>query len=278
MILPCTPVSLAVDFILSSRRLVSKKWPAHKVKFSRSLCLINQSLICFWRSLHSSEQNTNSNSNSGHIIKANPLMWYMWQGFVDIWYWPTWFVANCSSIPSSDNWYGQAIIPALFLQRNMFQNSDYHGDEFRSRTAVLNSEYLEPFRGDHTYMRMFRCLCDELKDCAKLRTELRELRSISMTCSLELGTWSARLSFTFWPLSSVLAGMITFAPLRARTLAVSFPIPFVAPGFNKGKQRGERSVTDRPCLSIVRLMEMWNPQLRKLKQIQYCKLKNERVI
>uniref|UniRef100_A0A0A9CPL0 Uncharacterized protein n=1 Tax=Arundo donax TaxID=35708 RepID=A0A0A9CPL0_ARUDO len=27
MILPCTPVSLAVDFIFSSRRFVSKKWP-----------------------------------------------------------------------------------------------------------------------------------------------------------------------------------------------------------------------------------------------------------
>jgi len=70
----------------------------------------------------------------------------------------------------------------------MFQNSDYNGDEFSSRTAVLNSEYLESFRGGHTYMRMFRCLCDVLKDRAKLRTELRELRSISMTCSLELGT------------------------------------------------------------------------------------------
>jgi hypothetical protein len=32
------------------------------------------------------------------------------------------------------------------------------------------------------------------------------------------------------PLSSVLAGKITSAPLSARTLAVSFPMPFVAPG------------------------------------------------
>ena len=45
MILPCTPVSLAVDFILSSRRFVSKKWPAHKVKFNRCLCLINHALF-----------------------------------------------------------------------------------------------------------------------------------------------------------------------------------------------------------------------------------------
>jgi len=92
-----------------------------------------------------------------------------------------------------------------------------------------------------TYMRRFRCSWDESKDRAKSRTELRELRSISMTCSLELGTCSARLSFTLRPLSSVLAGMITFAPLSAKTLAVSFPMPFVAPEFCQVKP-GEKKV------------------------------------
>jgi hypothetical protein len=32
---------------------------------------------------------------------------------------PTWFVANCISIPSSDNANGQCITPALFLQTNI---------------------------------------------------------------------------------------------------------------------------------------------------------------
>jgi hypothetical protein len=68
-----------------------------------------------------------------------------------------------------------------------------------------------------------------------------------MTCSLEAGTCSARLSFTFRPLSSVLAGMITSAPLSARTLAVSFPIPFVAPVFvltneTEGRRKCEKLV------------------------------------
>jgi hypothetical protein len=54
-----------------------------------------------------------------------------------------------------------------------------------------------------------------------------------MTWRFEVGTSSARLSFTFIPLSNVLAGMITFAPRSARTLAVSFPMPFVAPACQK---------------------------------------------
>ena len=101
-------------------------------------------------------------------------------------------------------------------------------------------------------MRRFRCWWDESKDRAKSRTELRELRSISMTCSLELGTCSARLSFTFRPLSSVLAGMITFAPLSASTLAVSFPMPFVAPAFFHVKPSGDKKIfTDRSWSCIV---------------------------
>lgn len=81
----------------------------------------------------------------------------------------------------------------------------------------------------HTHIRMFRCLCDELKERAKESTELRELRSISMTWSFASGFCSRRLSLTFRPLSMVRHGIMTFAPLKARTLAVSFPMPFVAP-------------------------------------------------
>lgn len=80
-----------------------------------------------------------------------------------------------------------------------------------------------------SHMRMFKCLLEELKAFAKLRTESRELVSISKTWKFESGCCSSRLSFTFNPLSRVLAGMITFAPLKDNTRAVSFPIPFVAP-------------------------------------------------
>lgn len=79
------------------------------------------------------------------------------------------------------------------------------------------------------YMRMFRCLFDELKERAKESTESRELRSISRTWSFASGCCSRKLSLTFMPLSSVLDGIMTLAPLSARTRAVSFPIPFVAP-------------------------------------------------
>lgn len=78
-------------------------------------------------------------------------------------------------------------------------------------------------------MRMFRCLFDELKERAKESTESRELRSISRTWSFASGCCSRKLSLTFMPLSSVLDGIMTLAPLSARTRAVSFPIPFVAP-------------------------------------------------
>lgn len=80
---------------------------------------------------------------------------------------------------------------------------------------------------------MFKCLCDELKDRANEPTDSRELRSISITCSSALGFCSRRLCFTFNPLSRVRDGIMTLAPLSASTLAVSFPMPFVAPAVHK---------------------------------------------
>ncbi|ONK61114.1 uncharacterized protein A4U43_C08F26390 [Asparagus officinalis] len=54
------------------------------------------------------------------------------------------------------------------------------------------------------YMRMLRCLFDELKERAKESIEWRELRSISNTWSSADGFCSRRLSLTLMPLSSVL--------------------------------------------------------------------------
>lgn len=80
-----------------------------------------------------------------------------------------------------------------------------------------------------THMRMFKGRLEAEKRLAKDATELRELRSISITSILASGFSRSRLSFTSAPPSGVLAGMMTLAPRRARTLAVSFPMPLVPP-------------------------------------------------
>lgn len=95
------------------------------------------------------------------------------------------------------------------------------------------------------YMRMFRCSYDELNDRAKDSTESRELKSISITWILASAFCSKMLSFTFPPLSSDRQGMTTVAPLSARTLAVSFPIPLVAPANDQHANNIKHSSKDR---------------------------------
>lgn len=132
-------------------------------------------------------------------------------------YVPRWLVANWSSIPSFDNWKGQPNIPALLL----LGRPNHKLVELTKLDHNVNL--------DNTYMRMFKWLWDEVKERAKESTESRELRSISMTWSFALGFSSRSHCCTFKPLSNVRDGIMTLAPLSARTLAVSLPIPLLAP-------------------------------------------------
>lgn len=76
---------------------------------------------------------------------------------------------------------------------------------------------------------MLRGHLERLKERAKEETEESELRSISMTQSLAVGFSLRRLSFTCKPAFMLLVATITSTPLKASTLAVSFPIPLVPP-------------------------------------------------
>lgn len=62
-----------------------------------------------------------------------------------------------------------------------------------------------------------------------LLTEVRELRSISIIISSAFGLSLWIASFTFAAFAKSLAGITILTPLFANTLAVSAPIPEVAP-------------------------------------------------
>lgn len=117
----------------------------------------------------------------------------------------------------------------------MFSWSWYGNTKIHMEIATINLQDAKRRIQRHlsvyvqSHMRMFNCLLEVLNDFANLRTESRELVSISKTWYFASGCCSSRLSFTFKPVSSVRAGMITFAPLKASTRAVSFPMPLVAP-------------------------------------------------
>lgn len=238
-ILPCTPVSLAVVFILSSRRFVSKKWPDHKSNF---VCYIFLNLLAY-----ACRKKTEKNNVALQPFNPN---WHseMRLGWLNVKHGLAWMIRIILTKMIRGELQLNPILGQLeraghysCVVSSEKQVAYYYVSETNCTTTVPISRNVQQcfIDGAGIYIKIFRCSWDELKDCAKLRTELRELRSISMTCTFEPGTWSSRLSFTLRPLSSVLAGMITFAPLSARTLAVSFPMPFVAPVFHHMKSISE---------------------------------------
>jgi hypothetical protein len=76
---------------------------------------------------------------------------------------------------------------------------------------------------------MFRGRFIELNWSTKALTDLRELRSSFRTSRRAVGFDSVMHFFASDAASVFLAAMMTWAPLRAKTLAVSRPMPLDAP-------------------------------------------------
>lgn len=83
-----------------------------------------------------------------------------------------------------------------------------------------------------THMRMLRGNPRARNRAQNLRIEAIELKSISITTISAVGVSRRILSLTSAALFTSLAGIISLNPLFANTLAVSAPIPDVAPAFN----------------------------------------------
>ncbi len=170
-----------------------------------------------------------------------------------------WFVAKVFSMPSSDNSNSGKTTPALFLQNNklnndnlksnnwpsycqskaFFWNKTYCGTQFYFKTPgpwrshklmqVQQSKQLDCWMKMITHISMFRGRFWALKSPANLRTDAREPKSRCMTSRVALGSSSRNLSLVSSPAFVLRTAIITCAPLFANTLAVSFPIPLVAP-------------------------------------------------
>lgn len=80
-----------------------------------------------------------------------------------------------------------------------------------------------------SYTRMFRGRPEEIYSLANFLTDAIELRSISITSILALGIFLSMSSLTLFPALTFLTPIITCTPRKARTRAVSIPIPFDAP-------------------------------------------------
>lgn len=88
-----------------------------------------------------------------------------------------------------------------------------------------------------TYMRMLRGKFRDRNSEQNLLMEVKELRSISSTVMSAFGDSLRILSFTSSAFLRFLAGITILTPLFASTLAVSAPIPEVAPAAPRKKKK-----------------------------------------
>lgn len=79
------------------------------------------------------------------------------------------------------------------------------------------------------YIRILRGRFIEINLSANARTDFNELRSSCRTSTWAFGLLLTKSSFTLFAASIFLAAIMTCAPLRANTLAVSAPIPLAPP-------------------------------------------------
>lgn len=86
-------------------------------------------------------------------------------------------------------------------------------------------------------MRMFKGSSRDKNSEQNLLMEANELRSISNTIISALGLSLRILSFISLAFFKFLAGIMTLTPLFAITLAVSAPIPDVAPSIVSNPQK-----------------------------------------
>lgn len=93
---------------------------------------------------------------------------------------------------------------------------------------------------NNTYMRMLSGNPRERNWEQNLLTEAIELRSISSNVISASGISLSIFSLTMAAFFKFLAGIIILTPLFARTLAVSAPIPDVAPKFGKRKENNNK--------------------------------------
>jgi hypothetical protein len=84
-------------------------------------------------------------------------------------------------------------------------------------------------RGKEGYIKMFRGSFIELNWSAKALTDLRELRSSFRTSMRAVGFFSMMVFLASDAASVFLAATMTWAPLRAKTLDVSRPMPLAPP-------------------------------------------------
>lgn len=88
------------------------------------------------------------------------------------------------------------------------------------------------YKKQHDYIKMLRGRPNERNLSAKALTDLSELRSSFKTSTLAVGVHCRMCRCTSSAAAMFLAAMMTWAPLRAKTLAVSAPIPLAPPGLH----------------------------------------------
>lgn len=119
----------------------------------------------------------------------------------------------------------------------------------------------EPNSRTITYMSMLRGSPRDRNSEQNLLVEVKELRSIPNTIMSALGDSLRIFSFTSSALLRFLAGITILTPLFASTLAVSAPIPEVAPA---------RGINFCSCLVLE-----YNPRESNLKNILYHAVQNK---
>lgn len=86
-------------------------------------------------------------------------------------------------------------------------------------------------------MRIFKGRPEELKSAAKFLTDAIELRSNSMASIFAVGISFVIVSLTTIPADIFLTPITTWTPRKARTRAVSVPIPLDAPIIAAARRR-----------------------------------------
>ena len=125
----------------------------------------------------------------------------------------------------------------------------------RKKDEVFYESEEEGGRGEaEGHIRMLRGSPVERKVSANDRTDLMEQRSSFRTSTLAEPLDFKILSLEAFPASVFLAAMMTWAPLRAKTLAVSSPIPLAPPldtririVRERKKNRGRELTSDNGC-------------------------------
>lgn len=101
---------------------------------------------------------------------------------------------------------------------------------------------------------MFRGSFIELNWSAKALTDLRELRSSFRTSIRAIGFFSMMVFLASDAASVFLAAMMTWAPLRAKTLDVSRPMPLAPPGKHQTLQisikLGQQKIFDKSKMCV----------------------------